>query len=176
MRTEQQPGKTMSLLSGKFVAILLAVLVLVALAAALKAKSGKVKGSRTSPIKPKPVLTANEQPMYFRLVEALPDHVVLAQVAFSALLDTKMQATRNTFDRKVADFVICTKAFAAVAVIELDDASHRGREQEDSAREKLLSNAGYKVLRYKRVPNIENIRQELGLFDATAREKVKTAE
>ncbi|PND39526.1 hypothetical protein C1O66_03605 [Paucibacter aquatile] len=98
-------------------------------------------------------LTKREQGMYFRLKNALPDRVVLAQVSFSALLDTRDRPTRATFDRKVADFVICSKAFEVAAVIELDDESHRGREHLDQRRDQLLTKAGIKVLRFKNIPD-----------------------
>jgi very-short-patch-repair endonuclease len=96
--------------------------------------------------------------MYFQLTQAFPSGVVLAQVAFSALITSKDRATRNRFDRKVADFVICTKAFQVAAVIELDDSSHRGREVQDSKRDRLLESAGYRVLRYKTIPDIDKLR------------------
>lgn len=107
-----------------------------------------------------PPLTEAEQAMFNRLSEALPDRVILAQVAFSALLDTKDRPTRATFDRKRADFVVCSKAFQVLAVVELDDASHKGRAQEDAKREQMLTGCGYRVLRYKRVPDIEQVRSD----------------
>lgn len=139
--------------------VVIAVLMLFGLANT-KGKGNKKKAEKL-PIRAKAVLTPNEQPMYFRMVEAMPEYIVLAQVAFSALLTTKSQTTRNTFDRKVCDFVICTKAFNVLAIVELDDASHKGREKEDTAREALLTEAGYKVLRYKRTPSAETIRMDL---------------
>jgi len=105
--------------------------------------------------KRKAALTEREQGMYWRLREVLSDrtHVTLAQVSFSALLSSRQQATRNTFNRKTADFVVFTKAFEVVAVIELDDASHRGREKEDAERDRLLTDAGYRVIRFKNIPD-----------------------
>jgi very-short-patch-repair endonuclease len=131
-----------------------------AIAIAIIAKKLKSK-TATALIKAKIPLTKNEQPMFFRLVEAFPDQIVLAQVAFSALVTTKERAARNTFDRKVADFVICNKAFEVQAVIELDDASHKGRELQDEKRISSLVQAGHKVLRYKTVPNIETLQKDL---------------
>lgn len=125
----------------------------------LMKKTGNKKG--TGKIFAKELLTKNEQPMYFRLVEALPEHVVLAQVSFSALLTTRDMTARNRFDRKIADFVICTKAFKVIAAIELDDSSHNGRESKDAERDQLLTNAGYRVLRYKRVPDIDKLRADI---------------
>ena len=124
----------------------------IAVAAALSrrpTKSRTASGALTG----KRPLTEREQSMFFRLTEVFPEHVVLAQVAFSALLTTKDRPTRATFDRKVADFALCTKAFEVIAVVELDDASHKGREANDAARDKLLIAAGYRVVRFAQVPN-----------------------
>jgi len=99
--------------------------------------------------------------MYFRLVQAFPDHVVLAQVAFSALLATRDRPTRATFDRKVADFVLCNKGFVVSAVLELDDASHKSRRAQDAAREALLRKVGYRVLRFKNVPELRELQAAL---------------
>ncbi|WP_428717287.1 DUF2726 domain-containing protein [Undibacterium curvum] len=136
------------------IALIVIFAILIIITKAIKAKS------KTSSITKKQPLTKNEQPMYFRLTEALPEYVVLAQVAFSALLKAKDLATRNQFDRKVADFVICTKAFEVIAVVELDDSSHKGKEDQDNKRDLLLTSAGYVVKRYKRTPNIEDIRRD----------------
>lgn len=118
--------------------------------------AGNTKGSSKSERpKKKTALTEREQAMYWRLREVLSErtHVVMAQVSFSALLTSRQQAARNTFNRKTADFVVFSKAFEVVAVIELDDASHRGREKEDGARESLLTDAGYRVIRFKNIPD-----------------------
>jgi very-short-patch-repair endonuclease len=139
---------------------LLFLMFFVLIVIAIVAKKLKSK-TITALVKAKIPLTKNEQPMFFRLVEAFPDQIVLAQVAFSALVTTKDRATRNTFDRKIADFVICNKAFEVQAIIELDDSSHKGRELQDEKRISPLIQAGYKVLRYKMVPNIETLQKDL---------------
>lgn len=114
-------------------------------------------------------LTKNEGAMYHRLVQSLPDHVVFAQVSFGALLTARSRATRNRFDRKVADFVVCDKALQVLAIIELDDWSHRGREFNDAARDKLLQDAGYRVIRYPRIPNVEKVRADFGVQPMAAK-------
>ena len=83
----------------------------------------------------KPVMTAREQQMYHLLQTALPECTVLAQVAFSALVTAKGWANRNRFDRKVADFVLCSQQLNVIAIIELDDSSHAGRERQDQERD-----------------------------------------
>ena len=147
--------------------IFILVLIVAAAAVAFAFIKPNTKGSGTkakqTPIKAKPVLTMNEQPTFNRLKEALPEYSVLAQVSFSAMITSTGQATRNRFNRKMADFVICDKAFNVVAVVELDDSSHKGREDKDAERDELLKEAGLKVIRYKRTPSAEQVRKDLGL-------------
>jgi very-short-patch-repair endonuclease len=115
-------------------------------------------------------LTKREQAMYFRLRDSLPDFVVLGQVAMSALLTANARAVRNTFDRKVLDFVVCSKAFDVIAVIELDDASHADRATQDSRRDSLLTQAGYRVVRYANVPDADQLRADFSLDSPPATE------
>lgn len=129
------------------VAVALAVGLVVFLAPQKKRKS-------TFSANAKKPLTKNEQPMYFRLIESFPELIVLAQVSFSALMSSTATASRNKYDRKTADFVLCTKSFDVVAVIELDDASHNGRAKEDNDRDALLTGVGYRVLRFKKTPDV----------------------
>ncbi len=136
--------------------LLLLIVVIGAVMGAIKGKARSTEAPRA-----KRPLTDREQAMYFRLMQAMPEHVVMAQVAFSALLDAKSTATRNTFDRKTADFVVCSKGFEVTAVVELDDSSHKGRAKADAARDSLLTKAGYKVVRFKNVPNVEDARSAI---------------
>lgn len=142
--------------------LLMAVLAAMALfALALIAKQlPKGKGARGERPKRKRLMTEREQAMHNRLTQALPDLVVLAQVSFGALLTARAYAVRNTFDRKVADFVVCDKAFQVLAVIELDDASHKSKAEKDGARDALLTSAGYRVLRYPNIPDIDRVRAD----------------
>lgn len=105
-------------------------------------------------------LTRNEQAMYFRLQGALPDLIVLSQVSFGALLSASSMAVRNTFDRKRADFVICEKSFKVVAIVELDDSSHDGKKARDEKRDAQLKTAGYRVLRYRGIPDIDRAQKD----------------
>jgi very-short-patch-repair endonuclease len=136
--------------------LLLGIVVVICLAFAA-ARGAKKRGAGQIATRIRPLLTKAEQAMYWRLLETFPDGVVLAQVAFSALI-TSAKEHRNRYDRKIADFVLCDKSLAVQAIIELDDASHKGREAADAARSALLESAGYKVLRFPRVPDIDALR------------------
>jgi very-short-patch-repair endonuclease len=121
-----------------------------------------LKGNKTRE-KPraKQPMTEREQAMFFRLQQTFPDLVVMPQMAMSALLTAKAIGTRNTFDRKVADFVVCTKSFNVVCVIELDDASHRNKGAKDKARDAMLQAAGYKTTRFKNIPDVEPLKKAI---------------
>ena len=129
------------------IVIVVAAIALLVLVVSAKPRSRKASGE-LSARKP---LTPREQAMFFRLQSALPEHVILAQVAFSSLLTTRDRPTRSTFYRKVCDFVVCSKAFQVIAIVGIDDASHRGRAGQDARRDALLESAGYRVVRFPQV-------------------------
>lgn len=136
------------------------VLLLIVAAGAIKAALQKQERTHEQPKARRP-LTDREQSMFLRLTQALPEHIVLAQVSFSALLDAKTQRARNRFNQKTADFVICDKAFNVVAEVELDDSSHNGRSKQDANRDNMLKDAGYKVIRFNNVPTVAAIQSAL---------------
>lgn len=142
--------------------LILLVVIIVVIGAALTNTQKGNRGTR-NPIKSKRVLTMNEQPTFLRLKEALPEHHVLAQVSFNAFMTAKGYATRNLFNRKVADFVVLDNKFNVVAIVELDDSSHKGKEGKDAERDALIAEAGYKVIRYQRTPDIEKIKIDFGI-------------
>lgn len=138
----------------KLTTVWLGLAMILLLAMAVIAINARKRSRRaTGELRARHPLTDREQSMYFRLAQTFPEHVVLAQVAFSALLDTHDRPTRSTFDRKVADFVLCSKGFSPIAVIELDDHSHRNKERADAKRDAILQRAGYRVVRFKQIPD-----------------------
>lgn len=118
------------------------------------------------------IMSRSEQKLFLLLVNALPDHFVFGQVAYSQILrveggDYKENfALKATMKQKVADFVICGKEFNIVAVVELDDPTHDGKSDKDARRDENLHQAGLKTIRWhvSRMPDRDNIRWEvLGL-------------
>jgi len=114
-------------------------------------------------------LTQTEQVLYHRLVKALPDCIILAQVQISQLVTIKRgpiwQAWFNKISRKSADFVVCLKDFTVVCVIELDDRTHEreDRKQGDADKDTALIGAGFNILRWQArdMPNIETIHKAI---------------
>lgn len=136
------------------------VLIPVLLAVLKRSAGNEVRGGTFGP---RQALSRNEQAMYWRLTAAFPptEYVVLAEVSFGALLVAKGGASRYSFAQKRADFVLLDKAFQVLAAIELDDSSHNGKEQRDEARDAMLTAAGYRVLRYRSIPDPERLRADL---------------
>jgi very-short-patch-repair endonuclease len=106
------------------------------------------------PVYAKRLLGEREQVLYWRLVGAFPEHVVLAQVSLSQLIGvqkgtTNRQAVLNRFRQLCADFVICERNFVAVGVVELDGLSHDHPRKADADLRKTqaLQAAGLTIVR-----------------------------
>ncbi|MBA5687248.1 DUF2726 domain-containing protein [Rugamonas apoptosis] len=124
-------------------------------------KLGILNNLKDLKVKARRPLTDREEQMYTALTTALPECVVLAQVSFQALLTTNRRADRNRFDRKFADFVICSKQLTPIAIIELDDSTHDNKQDKDADRDAMLQNAGYQTIRYRKIPTTEQLRDEI---------------
>lgn len=145
------------------VGMVLLVIIILVILSILKKGESKDRNGKRSPIKGKRIITMNEQSTFIKLREALPEHIILAQVAFSAFMTAQGYATRNLFNRKVADFVVLDRAFNIVAIVELDDSSHKGKEKIDAERDALIREAGFRVVRYKRTPDLVQIHTDFNV-------------
>ncbi|MDQ9036464.1 DUF2726 domain-containing protein [Acinetobacter seifertii] len=149
------------------VGIFLIAIMVLAILSVLKKGESKNRNAKRNPIKGKRIITMNEQPTFMKLKEALPEYTILAQVAFSAFMTAQGYATRNLFNRKVADFVVLDKAFNIVAIVELDDSSHKGKEKFDAERDALIQEAGFKIIRYKRTPELAQIHRDFNIVSSS---------
>ncbi|AAQ60107.1 DUF2726 domain-containing protein [Chromobacterium violaceum] len=105
------------------------------------------------------ILTPREIECYRRLTVSLcPNFLVFPQVAFSQILDTKggsrwqREWLRRTMSQKVADYLICKNDLTMIAVIELDDSSHLGKEEQDKMRDAVIRQIGLMPLRIPETP------------------------
>jgi hypothetical protein len=154
-----------------------AALLVFALIGALAIFGGYRRSSMASapwPFYLKRLLTQPEQVLYHRLVKALPNHIVLAQVQVSRVLGIKKGSRfhewNNRINRMTYDFVICDKSFAVIAAIELDDKSHESerRRDTDAKKNKATVDAGLKLIRWKvkSLPDEAMIQREIFQKDA----------
>ncbi len=119
------------------------------------------------PFSVKKPLTRVEQAFYYRLVQTLPELVVLAQVPLSSFLRVRKGSTwREWFNRisqKSVDFLICERDFSIVAAIELDDGSHDAadRVESDKTKSRALTAARVPLIRWRAgaLPEVETIRR-----------------
>jgi hypothetical protein len=152
------------------VVLVVVVLIVAVLLFTLKARSGAGPEDGPWPFYAKKPLSVPEQVLYFRLVKAFPEHVVLAQVGLSRIIGVKkgnnFQAWNNRINRMTADFVLCAKDSSIVAVLELDDASHgsESRKETDAKKDRALSAAGLRMLRFeaKSLPDEASLRAAVG--------------
>ncbi|MDD5250486.1 MAG: DUF2726 domain-containing protein [Rhodocyclaceae bacterium] len=120
----------------------------------LKRRGALAAGDAPWPFCPKKPLTRPEQVLYHRLIAALPEHIVLAQVQLSRVLSVKkgfnFHEWNNRINRMSLDFVVCLKDSTVVAAIELDDKTHEkaSRAEADAKKEKALSAAGVALVRW----------------------------
>lgn len=152
----------------------LTIVIMAVIAVVTREKQAAVQ-KRREYIKKKP-LSNNEQVMYWRLVGALPDHMVLTQVGLSRCLGTKDSGGLDTLTSKNLDFVICNKASDVVAVVEIDNKNHnhKMRSKEDERKYKALKKAGIDVIRWRAnsLPSEVDIRERFTLMDPTKKLRV----
>ncbi len=148
--------------------LLLLLVVVVVVLAALKKRSTDAGGKGPWPLYVKKPLSQPEQVLYHRLVRALPEHIVLAQVQVSRVLGVKkgfpFMEWNNRINRMSYDFVVCAKDSSVLAAIELDDKTHEGdnRSQADAKKNKASADAGLRVVRWnvRSMPDEATIQRE----------------
>jgi len=121
----------------------------------------------TAKYKAKKILTQPEQVLYFRLCQALPEYIVIAQVQMSSFLVPAISGKQwlsalNKIRMKSVDFLVCRKDFSILAAVELQDGSHKkpDRQRSDMFKRAALESAGLDLIEYhvKSIPSVDEIR------------------
>ncbi len=139
--------------------VLIAIIIAIVIAKRRRTSTGELKIEW--PFYAKHVLSKPEQVLYHRLVTALPEYIVLAQVQASRVLGVKKGFNFNEWNNRINrlsyDFVICAKDSTVLAVVELDDKSHEAisRAETDEKKNKATSAAGIRLIRWhvKAIPD-----------------------
>lgn len=147
-------------------AIVFIVMAVIVLAFLKKRRTSNVN-NEPWPFYLKKPLTEPEQILYHRLVAALPQCIVLAQVQLSRVLGVKKGFNflkwNNRINRMSIDFIVCLKDSSIIAAVELDDKSHEkdSRIAADTKKEQALSAAGIELIRWhvSALPDERAIRQ-----------------
>lgn len=134
--------------------IVIGVIVLLLLALVAKKFLLAAREPNPWPFYAKRPLTQPEQILYWRLVKALPDHMVLAQVQCSRVLGVKRGFKFYEWNNRISqlsyDFVICKKDGSVIAAIELDDKTHDAAKQaeRDARKQRATEAAGVILVRW----------------------------
>jgi len=145
------------------------VIILATLVAIFMLKRRPVDTADTWPYYPRRPLSSTEKMLYKRLTQALPDHIILAQVRLSRLLGVRdgsdCKTWLNRISRLSADFVVCNRDASILAVIELEHASRSAKHAESIARykDKALFDAGITLHRWhpRTIPDEDLIKTTL---------------
>lgn len=133
------------------------------------------------PVAAKNLLTERERSLYQRLLSLYPEHMIFVQVALSQLIDVdrnhpESDSVRARYKQLVADFVLCRSDLSVIAVIELDDPSHKraDRQYADARKNKVLTDAGIRLVRIPagRIPSEDDLRTLINA-DGSAKESVQ---
>ncbi|MGO2347223.1 MAG: DUF2726 domain-containing protein [Providencia sp.] len=108
----------------------------------------------------KKLMTEREKAMFKSMERSLPECYIFSQVCLGAILDAPYQH-RGRFAQKMADYVVTDDEFNILAVIELDDRSHIGKEKKDAKRDEMVEAGGHKALRYPNIPPRKELRQDV---------------
>lgn len=114
-------------------------------------------------------LSQVEQIFFHRLVQTLPDLVVLAQVPLTRFLRVKMGRPwlewHDRISEKSIDYLICDRDFAIIAAIELDDRPHDApaRQKADVTKNRALAAAHVPLVRWRAtaLPTAQTIRSAI---------------
>ena len=149
--------------------IAIGIIISIAILALLKKKPNKTEKNTEWPYYAKKPLSQPEQILYHKLVNALPEYIILAQVQLSRVLGVKKGFNNaewnNRINRMSLDFVICRKDSSIIAAIELDDKTHEQelRKEADLKKNKALESANIQLIRWKtnQMPNLEDIQKTI---------------
>ena len=120
------------------------------------------------------VISAPELQLYQRLVRALPQQIVLAQVQVSRVLGVKpgfeFHEWNNRINRMSYDFVVCAPDGNVIAAVELDDSTHEfaDRIAADAKKDAVTAAAGVPMIRWH-VRTIPDVRAIQAAFKALPR-------
>ena len=145
------------------------ILVIVIKIAASKTKRFESLGETPPYFQKKTLLNEKEQILFHRLIEAMPNYYVFAQVRLADIVGIKKcenwQAWFNKINQKSVDFVICNKALVVRVCIELDGKTHEEpeRQKADESKDEALQAASIPIVRIdaSRLPTTENLKTML---------------
>lgn len=129
-------------------------------------------GDTHLPYTSRPIMTQTELQVYDKLLQALPNHMIFAQVQVSRIIESPEEDNLywfNFINRLSYDFVICRTDGTPLAAIEIDDDTHELTERQEADTRKNLATraANIEILRWdiREIPTIRNIARTIREID-----------
>lgn len=121
-------------------------------------------GTHELPYTRRPIMTPTELHVYDKLLRALPDFMVFAQVQVSRVVESPEEDNFywfNFVNRLSYDFVICRQDGTPIVAIEIDDDTHEleERKQVDTRKDLATEAAQIVMIRWnvREIPTIREI-------------------
>ncbi|WP_338560342.1 DUF2726 domain-containing protein [Acinetobacter sp. KS-LM10] len=140
--------------------MIIASIVILAIILLIAYKGLSTKQPSDSALRQRAVFNTFEYMTFIRMKEILPQANIFAHVSFDALLTTKFPRTRRKYENLFADFVVLDKDCHVIAVVALGDVTTLHRSKSSIDQDALLDSAGYRVIRYDRVPEYQQLRDD----------------
>lgn len=124
------------------------------------------------------IMTPNELEFFARLEEALPDYYIFPQVSLGAIISPAVRRSSkdwmrqfNVISSQRPDFAIYTKKMKLVALIELDDKTHKAGK--DKIRDGRTKSAGIPTIRYESrdKPELGTIQRDIKSLSSASQAK-----
>jgi very-short-patch-repair endonuclease len=110
-----------------------------------------------SVLRQRAIFNHHEHAMFTRLKAVLPEANILAHVSFDVLLTTKFSHTRRKYENLFADFVIMDQAYRVISIISIGESNSAKKLQAAHYRDAILETAGYRVFRFRDIPEYEHL-------------------
>ena len=133
----------------------------------LRGMNARPREPERYPFESRAPLTDREQALYWRLRNALPEQVILAQVGLSRILRVQaghdFRGWLDHINRMTIDFIVCRPDNTILAAIELEELSTApgDRAAVEETKAKALASAGIKLLRFRELPSEDELRAAL---------------
>lgn len=130
-------------------------------------------GQTALPYTPRPIMTQTELQVYDKLLQALPNYMIFAQVQVSRVVQSPDEDNLywfNFINRLSYDFVVCRTDGTPIAAIEIDDDTHEMQERQEADTRKDLATqaANIIMLRWdvREIPTVRQITKSIQEIDA----------
>ena len=115
----------------------------------------------------KHLFTPSRKNMFKRLREAFPEALIFSEVPYGALLDNRKKNAKEKakmalrFQGCCVNYVLCDENLTPFCLIKFDETPKERKKLKKMTSEEIFKEAGYQFVRYKTMPDVEKLRQDI---------------